>query len=75
MLEYFNEDDELELDVCNDEEEFDDNCEQKYCYNNHCCKWDVKDHFGQTKSEWDEEREFRASLDQNDPADEWYFED
>jgi len=63
---------------CNLNEECDgtcDSCEDTICYNNDCEAWDVEDHFGQTKSEWDEEMEFRASLDPNDPADAWFFED
>jgi hypothetical protein len=63
---------------CNLNEECDgdcDCCEDTICYNDNCEKWDAEDHFGQIKSEWDEELEFRLSLDPNDPADAWYFED
>lgn len=54
---------------------FSDNCETTYCYNDNCEFWDIEDHFNQTKSEWDENKEFIANLDPNDPADEWFFED
>ena len=50
-------------------------CEDTICYNDNCEKWDSEDHFGQTKSEWDTEIEFRNSLDPSDPADAWFFED
>jgi len=63
------------LDMCNGEEDFDDTCEEKYCYNDECPMWKSKNHDGQTKSSYDENREFIASLDPNDPADAWFFED
>jgi hypothetical protein len=52
-----------------------DCCESRICYNDNCKHWNKKDHWGKSKSEWDEELAFRASLDPNDPADAWFFED
>jgi hypothetical protein len=50
-------------------------CENCYCYNNDCPIWDTEEHFGMSKSDWDENKEFVNNLDPNDPADAWFFED
>lgn len=50
-------------------------CENRLCYNDDCDNWNPRDYDGQTKSEYDENREFIMNLDPDDPADAWYFED
>lgn len=53
----------------------DGECECQLCYNDECEMWNPEDHDGQTKSSYDENREFIMNLDPNDPADAWFFED
>jgi len=50
-------------------------CEDRLCFNDSCDMWDIEEHGGQLKSEWDENREFIMNLNPNDPADAWFFED
>ena len=52
-----------------------DDCESRICYDDGCKRWNTEDHNDQTKSSYDENREFIMNLDPNDPADEWFFED